>query len=157
MPNKYSWKIESFAKGLSPTAAARELTKIEKKYGALTPDTLLKASIKKDSVFHNLFEWNDTLAAEKWRLQQARTIINNIEIIVLSDGAERNISAYEIIRHDEGSSYKRVDTFTADDKEQVRKRTLMELSSIRSKLAIYKEFDFAVIKIDEASEVLQGV
>lgn len=154
MRNKFSWKLESFAKGINPNKAAKEFKKVESKFGSLTPENLLLHSKDETSLFHSLFEWDDDVAAVKWRLQQARTIINNIELVVVSDGEERKISAYEIIRSDDSSSYKRIDTFTADEREQVKKRTVAELNSIRNKLSIYKEFDFASLKIEEAVELI---
>jgi tRNA A37 N6-isopentenylltransferase MiaA len=40
---------------------------------------------------HKLFEWDDTMAAEKYRIVQARRIVRNLEItqVTLSDKTER--------------------------------------------------------------------
>ena len=54
----------------------RELTRIEKKYGALTPQLVLKESTPKDAVLHKHFVWDDTKAAEAYRHWQARQVIS---------------------------------------------------------------------------------
>ena len=47
----------------------------------LTPKSLLDASRDEDAPLHNEFEWDDNVAAEKFREQQAANIIRHIMII----------------------------------------------------------------------------
>lgn len=47
----------------------------------LNPKTLLDASRAENAPLHNEFEWNDTNAAEKYRIEQARNIIRHLIII----------------------------------------------------------------------------
>lgn len=55
----------------------------------LNPDTLLEASRPEDAPLHNEFEWDDNVAAEKFRKEQARYIIRHLVIIHEdTDGAE---------------------------------------------------------------------
>ena len=48
----------------------------------LQPQDLIDAAEPPDSELHDLFEWDDTIAARKWRLNQARKLIKSIEVIV---------------------------------------------------------------------------
>ena len=50
----------------------------------LTPHTLVEASRDVNAPLHNEFEWDDTVAAEKYRIEQARCIIRHL-IIVRTD------------------------------------------------------------------------
>lgn len=50
--------------------------------GGLTAKRLLDASRPVDAPLHDEFEWNDSEAAEKYREQQARHIINSLTIVV---------------------------------------------------------------------------
>ena len=43
-----------------------------------TPEEILEKAKDPDSELHKCFEWDDTVAAEKYRLQQARTIMCNL-------------------------------------------------------------------------------
>lgn len=48
----------------------------------LTTGALLEEARKRTSPLHHLFEWNDSKAAEQWRLQQARIIINQVKVVI---------------------------------------------------------------------------
>ena len=55
----------------------------------LTPKTLLEASRDVNAPLHNEFEWNDGIAAEKYREYQAQKIIQNVYIKYSTDQQER--------------------------------------------------------------------
>jgi len=59
----------------------QEILRIKKQNG-LTAENVIKEAKKKKNVLHQLFDWNNTEAAEKWRLHQARVFINEIKIII---------------------------------------------------------------------------
>lgn len=67
-----------------------EVLEVQKAYG-LTAENLLKKASKKSSSLYEFFDWNDSSAGEKWRLQQARGLINEIKIIV----EDKEIYAFE--------------------------------------------------------------
>lgn len=48
----------------------------------LQPQDLIDAAEPPESELHDLFEWDDTIAARKWRLSQARKLIKSIEVII---------------------------------------------------------------------------
>ncbi len=58
-----------------------EIVAIEKEDG-LTAENLLERARDKSNPLHDFFEWNNSKAGEKWRLQQARFIINEVKIYV---------------------------------------------------------------------------
>lgn len=58
-----------------------ELLEIQKKKG-LTPEQVVEFARDEDSPLHDLFEWEDSIAGEKWRLQQARVIVNEVKVII---------------------------------------------------------------------------
>jgi hypothetical protein len=84
--NNYAWKLASLAKGIDVQDAVTELDRIKSIYGSLTPENVLNASRLETAVLYKLFNWDDAKAAEHYRLQQARTILNNIEVKVISNG-----------------------------------------------------------------------
>lgn len=43
--------------------------------GVLMPDQVVHAAKSKSSPLHNSFDWDDTEAAQKWRIEQARRLI----------------------------------------------------------------------------------
>jgi uncharacterized protein YpuA (DUF1002 family) len=56
--------------------------------GAVTPERLVEVSKPKDAPLHQEFEWNNTIAAQKYREEQARQIIKNIVAIELTEDEE---------------------------------------------------------------------
>ena len=72
--------IEVVSKVLNELASSSE---------GLTPKTLLEASRDVNAPLHNEFEWNDGVAAEKYREYQAQKIIQNVYIKYSTDQQER--------------------------------------------------------------------
>lgn len=62
--------------------AAAELERIKGKYGVLRPADVVTESRNKDAVLHSVFQWDNDTAAELYRVQQARTLINHIQVVV---------------------------------------------------------------------------
>ena len=129
-----------------------ELTRLQKVNRILTPEVVVRAAEDNNSILHKLFEWDDNKAAYNWRLQQARTILNNIEVTIITDGEPREIAVFEVTTRSEG--YKSVDTFTNEDVDFVRASILRQLNTMKSKLKTYKEFDKVLFYIDKAIEVV---
>ena len=76
----YEFKLSGLVK--APAQKVGELfEKLQNSPDGLSPSTVLNASRKKGSLLHDDFEWNDGGAAEKYRLQQARFIIQNMVVI----------------------------------------------------------------------------
>lgn len=71
----------------------QEILEVEKEDG-LTAESLLEKAKAKESSLHDLFDWNNTEAGEKWRLHQARVLINEVKIIV----GNREMYAFENIK-----------------------------------------------------------
>ena len=65
------------------------LEKLEQSDNGLSPSTLLEASREEGSLLHDEFEWNDGIAAEKWRLSQAQKIILNIRVVIEKTDSEQ--------------------------------------------------------------------
>jgi len=57
----------------------------------LTPENLVNEARAEDSPIHSAFEWNDTVAAEKYRCEQARLMIANIVWIKSDIQTERQL------------------------------------------------------------------
>ena len=148
----YKWKLEGLGKGVDVALVVEELTRLQKVNRILTPEVDVRAAEDNNSILHKLFEWDDNKAAYNWRLQQARTILNNIEVTIITDGEPREIAVFEVTTRSEG--YKSVDTFTNEDVDFVRASILRQLNTMKSKLKTYKEFDKVLFFIDKAIEVV---
>ena len=76
---------EYATKGLykAPAQQVGELfEQLERSETGLTPKSVLDAARDKDSLIHDEFEWDNDIAAEKYRLKQAQSMILNVRVIV---------------------------------------------------------------------------
>lgn len=77
-------KKYSYSTGYNSKVKAQEVGKvlesIEESGNAVTAQSFLDASRDEDSPTHEMFEWNDSIAAEKFRLTQASNIICHLEV-----------------------------------------------------------------------------
>ena len=153
----YAWKLAGLAKGIDVNDAVKELQRVESLYGSLTPENVLNASRDESALFHSLFEWEDSIAAEHYRLQQARTILNNIEVKIISSGEEKKIAVYEVIKNPIGQHYKSIESMNADDIAFVKTRTLKELNILKDKLSMYKQFNNIVTQLTTVITTLTNV
>lgn len=76
---KYSWK-DGFRANVKADIVGDILDALRESETGLTPKAFVDISRPEESVTHKMFEWNDEIAAENFRVQQARLIINHITI-----------------------------------------------------------------------------
>ena len=90
--SKYSWK-SGYNYKKSADVVGKVLTEIEERDGSVTSKSFLEYSRPEDSETHDMFEWDDTIAAEKYRLAQSGRIINQlqIEVVYSEDSSPREV------------------------------------------------------------------
>jgi len=116
---------------------------IEKHFpdGALTPSELLEAARPKKSEIHSLFDWDDTQAAEKYRLFQARNIIR----CVVVEFKEKHVSAFHRVYVEAEKKFEYVDLHVAQKSEdlwaQVVQKALAEAKSWSDRYETYRELE----------------
>lgn len=59
---------------------AQELRRISQRDGVLKPNAVVEEARADNSPIHELFDWNDSTAGEKYRLWQARQLIATIKV-----------------------------------------------------------------------------
>lgn len=85
MKKEYSWTISGVFKA-DANAVGKELEKLGDN---VTPDSVLEVAKDENNVMHDMFEWDDSIAGQKYRLSQARHIIANIRVNIISDDSEK--------------------------------------------------------------------
>ena len=95
--------------------------------GFFSPAVVVEASRPENAALHDVFEWNDALAAESFRLDQARYVIRSIVVTSLSHAMS-----------------------SEDLRRQVLARALSELQQFQRKYADFVEFAGIVKAIVEA-------
>lgn len=77
---QYAYKMPGFYD--APAQQVGEmLDELSRSASGLTPQSLIEANRAEGTLLHDVFEWRDDIAAEKYRQEQARAIIRNIVIV----------------------------------------------------------------------------
>ncbi|MCP4709867.1 MAG: hypothetical protein GY869_14690 [Planctomycetes bacterium] len=147
---KYEWK-RGVAGGLSAETVGKYIDKLDEKHGGVTPELLLNESRKKKSPLRDCFEWNDTTAAEKYRLHQARHILRAIVVTSENDeNATVKVRAFVPVVEDDNHHYTTINRAMSDKelRKQVLTQAVKDLSSWQQKYENLKEFSdvYASIK-----------
>jgi hypothetical protein len=152
------WKMQSLFKGIHPADAYREIERIKEKHGELTAKVLLSESANPECVFHKYFNWNNADAAEKFRLGQARDLLRNLQVHVISDGQPKQLRVYEVVSVKDGSGvFKNIETFSADDVDYVAQSVVKAITMYRDKLSNYEQFSTVVQHLNDAIEELSSI
>lgn len=67
--------------GITAQIAGEELARIEQQHGELKPPTVVDEARPENSLLHPAFEWDDFVAAELHRQDQARHLIRAVQVI----------------------------------------------------------------------------
>lgn len=94
-PKKYQWK-DGFGYKVKASVVGEVVEKIEERDGNITKEAFLDESRPEESPTHSMFEWNDTIAAEKYRLEESRHIINALQIIY-TDSKDNDVKIPAVI------------------------------------------------------------
>lgn len=107
-----------------PQVIGEALEEISKsKGGELHPEDVVEVARSTRHVLHKHFEWDDTVAAENYRKDQARNLIRivRVEDEATADGTTR---AFHSIHTDGGTSYRHI--------EQVRSSAEFQLALLKA-------------------------
>ena len=100
MSEAYHWKGGSLRRcGITADEAAEEIKRLtaESQDGLANPHEIVKASRNKKALLHEFFEWEDDVAADEFRLSQARNLVADI-VIVVDDAPDQRIPAFVNVR-----------------------------------------------------------
>lgn len=128
----YSWN-DDYKLKIDANIVGGVLEQLEEKNGGVTATAFLDASRPEDSPTHSVFEWNDSKAAESWRLHQSRTTINALRVTYVDDsGEDIKVSAFVRTNAGERTTYENIQSALSDEakKEIVLTRLRNEVESL---------------------------
>lgn len=133
----YEWKPGSRFKVDANTAGA-VCGQLEAA-GNLTAKSLLDASRPEDAPLHSEFEWDDSVAAEKFREDQARSIIRHL-VVRLDEKPDTPVRGFFQIRQAE-QSYTNVNVILAqrDLRSELIQQALEEMAAFQRKYGTLTE------------------
>ena len=119
-----------------------EIEKIKSKK-PLTAENVLEEARNKKNPLHDYFEWDNSEAGEKWRLHQARLLIN-VVMIESANPDEGKLFAYEIIKDMDSKEYKNINEILSNNewRVQVMNQAIHFLKYWKVKYERYKFTEF---------------
>ena len=146
----YQWKSAVCIKANAQEAGLM-MEELERTVG-LTKETLLEANRKEGTVLHNEFTWNDTEAAEAYRLEQAKHILSNITIVT-GEKNETPVRAFFSIAQDtvKDRRYESLRVIVSDETkiEKLMQTAIRELTAFRKKYTMLTKLNRIFAEIDE--------
>lgn len=98
MKLKWCDRFQSLYKGVPVEDVVKELSEIDP--DSITPEQIVDKARDENSVLHSLFEWDDTVAAEKYRKIQAQQMLTKITFVV--DDSPREQRYYHNVSYSSG-------------------------------------------------------
>lgn len=162
MVYKYDWKVNLYP-SVAAEAAGKHIESLQEEQGTVTCENLLDSARPDESVIHPCYEWDDSIAAEKYRLGQSKNILSNLVRVEVTEeeSAEPKVTrafvnVVEPSGINEHGKYVRIETAMSDGEMRsiVLRRALNELAMFRKKYADLSElarvFD-AIREVENAS------
>jgi hypothetical protein len=107
-----------------------------------TPEEIVEEARSPKSPLHDAFEWQDSVAAHKFRLWQARHMVNHITIAVIKDGKQIQQKAFHsVIDSDDEKGYAPMEIVKERPylREQVISKAMNEAQDWARRYKEYKE------------------
>ena len=133
----------------------QELEQIARKKGTLNPHDVVNFARNSRTALHKCFIWDDSKAAEQWRLHQARNIIRLIVEIPMN-GNDKEYKVFVSLRDDRQNKigYRPLISVMTNDelREKLLEDALADMQTFRDKYKELKELSetFAAMERDKA-------
>ena len=114
-----------------------------------TPAQIVDMARDSSTELHKCFEWNDTVAAEKYRLEQARQVVR-ILVIKREDGQKDQPERRFFHKNEYSEGYKSLEFIVRNDTEyeKLLKQALAELHAFKAKYHALSELEEILALID---------
>jgi len=136
------------------------IDKLHKKHTGVTPTVLVEDAANPKSPLHGYFNWDDSDAAHKFRVEQARHLLNHLELVVTVEGRDPTpIKGFFNVKSPTGSPvYVSFETVKNDAqlRLQVLEDAFNELVYWKSRYEEYQEFGEVVMAIETTRKKLFG-
>lgn len=148
----YQWR-EGARQAAEAQPVGEELERLRIRHnGRLEPEWVVHAAKRLENPLHPLFEWDDSVAAQNWRVDQARAVIRAVEVVIEEAKEAKPVRAFVSIVRENDRSYTSIADAMSDPelRGQVLRNALKELEAWRHRYAELVELATVFAAIDEA-------
>lgn len=146
--------------GVDREACLSAIQRLRETHGELTPPALTEAAQSKKSPLHELFQWDNSKAADEYRLWQARQLIASLVVRVVDSSNQTPVRAFVNVRKADGERAYVATEDARDDpflRKQMLDRALAELVRWRAAYIALAEFSGVHDAINEAQMHIEEV
>lgn len=146
------YKFKSGTRLKVSAQAAGELCAELEAQGRLTPHEVVEASRPEDAPLHSAFEWDDAIAAERYRETQAGYIIRSVEVVV--EGTSKPTRAFVSLAVTENErEYREISHVLRikSDRERLLDEARRELAAFKHKYEVLEELTEVFAAIDKVT------
>lgn len=131
-----TWKV----KGLFKADAQKVSEEIAEIGETVEPSEIVEKAKNEKTELHKCFEWRDDVAAEKFRLHQARTLLCNL-VFEVKDDAKKSEPIRLMYKTTENEGYKSINLIMQkpDEYKALLDRAYSELRAFKDKFKMLKE------------------
>ena len=138
------WKMPGLFAGADADKCYREITSIGE---SATPEQILDFARNPQTELHKCFEWDDSIAAEKYRLQQSRTVV--CHLVVLEETDKPEPKKFRLLQKtDEGYKPTKIIYQNKQEYERLLERAMLELRSFKHRYHNLVELEEILALID---------
>ena len=133
-----------------------QLQTIYDQRGELTPRLVVDEARDDDHPLHTRFEWDDSVAGEKYRHVQAQQLIRSVRIVVRPADDKRpadSIRAFQSVRRDDGFAYVPSEDVATDP--VLTQIVLMDMK--REWLALQRRYGHFAEFVELVKQTVEGV
>ena len=136
----YKWKTGARVKG-DAQASGELMEQLAATPDGLTARTLLEANMVPGTPLYDDYEWNDEIAADKFRLQQSNQFIDSITVVVFEEKAEADSQPRAFHITTEAHKYDALDVIVQEPSKYkvLLDNALAELATFKRKYEMLKE------------------
>ena len=131
---RYSWRVHH---GVPAEVAGKVMEEIQERDGEVTKEAFLEESRPEDSPTHGCFEWDDSVAAERFRLHQSQMCILDLVVRVekVNEDKPRKAPAFINVSSEKKARYTDIEQALSkeDSRRIVLQNALKELETFREK------------------------
>lgn len=149
----FQWNVS----GLFPVdaqTAGEELDRIYKKNGKLDPSDIVEESKNKTAPLHDCFEWDDKVAAEKYRIKQAGDLVRCIVTVMNNENGKEPVKVRAFVHVE--SNYTPIEVVSSKPEmmDLLLKAAISELNSFQKKYSNLQELSRVFGEIQRLNEYI---
>ena len=134
----YQWKEGTRIVG-DPQKVGQEIESLSVR----TPEAIVKKAMDEETELHNCFTWDDEAAANKWRLQEARVVVNAIVTVEDTEDEPITYPTFESVVINNSRQYVSRQEWVQDEdlRSQVYAEIGQAIGQLQRKVETYRYLD----------------